>query len=194
MKVALASLAVIGLAAAQDLSGIPTCALGCITKVIPSSACSLTDVKCFCNAEKQAQIQNLAGNCLNEACTAAELIKAENATKSICAELTSTAPATVTVTAGSSSSSSASSSSASTTGTNASNSTVSTSSTSSANSTSTGYHNSTTVSTATKTSSTGDQTATITTTTTQTPTKTPNAAAGTAVGALFAVVAFAFAL
>ncbi|KIW12384.1 hypothetical protein PV08_09661 [Exophiala spinifera] len=42
--------ALVNLAATQDLSSLPPCALTCATGAIGSTGCALTDVKCICTA------------------------------------------------------------------------------------------------------------------------------------------------
>ena len=48
---ALAALSVFGLVAAQDLTGLPTCAYNCALQGIGSTGCAVTNSTCICSAQ-----------------------------------------------------------------------------------------------------------------------------------------------
>ena len=56
---ALATLSVFGLVAAQDLTGLPTCAYQCALSGIGSTGCAVTDSACICAAQSfLSDVQN----------------------------------------------------------------------------------------------------------------------------------------
>ncbi|KAK7191189.1 hypothetical protein DPSP01_013524 [Paraphaeosphaeria sporulosa] len=72
------------LAAAQDLSDIPTCALSCFAIAVPASGCSLTDTTCQCTTGKD-KIQESITKCIPDKCEAADIAKVAPAVAKLCA-------------------------------------------------------------------------------------------------------------
>ncbi|KAL4962798.1 CFEM domain-containing protein [Aspergillus stella-maris] len=63
------------------LTGVPTCALTCLTEVVSKSTCALTDFSCICpNPEINAQLQP----CVLGTCSVKEALTAQNFTYTIC--------------------------------------------------------------------------------------------------------------
>lgn len=75
-----ASLALTG---AQDLSGLPQCALPCLIAALPASGCSSTDVTCQCTTGQAKIAESLAG-CIPSACSAEEQAVLTPALAGIC--------------------------------------------------------------------------------------------------------------
>jgi hypothetical protein len=65
----LAVTAAIAVASAQDLSGIPTCALTCFAVAVPESGCSLTDSECQCTTGRE-KIESSITKCVPAKCSA----------------------------------------------------------------------------------------------------------------------------
>lgn len=68
---------------AQDLSGIPTCALTCFAAAVPPSGCSLTDTKCQCTTGKD-KIQSSIETCAPQRCSVEDAAKIAPAVQAIC--------------------------------------------------------------------------------------------------------------
>merc|ERR1712137_736083 len=76
-----ASLAFVG---AQDLSGIPQCAIPCFVAALPSSNCGVTDTNCQCTSGRSA-IENSLLTCAPERCEQSEISSLAPAVSSLCA-------------------------------------------------------------------------------------------------------------
>ncbi|KAF5656040.1 cell wall protein [Fusarium heterosporum] len=92
MKAAL-FFAAIGLVAAQDLSGIPTCALKCLQEYIPQAGCDLDDTACQCEPSFQSKLLPIITPCLTKACEISDLVKAQSAAAESCKAFAKTAGA-----------------------------------------------------------------------------------------------------
>ncbi|KAL6794743.1 hypothetical protein GGI42DRAFT_134842 [Trichoderma sp. SZMC 28013] len=103
MKASVVALLLTGLVAAQDFTGQPDCAIGCLKDAIPKAGCALTDTACQCQVDTQAKLVGLAAPCLISKCSPSDLAKAQAAAAAACKKDTT----------GSSSSSSSSSTEAS---------------------------------------------------------------------------------
>ncbi|PVI06052.1 hypothetical protein DM02DRAFT_623370 [Periconia macrospinosa] len=68
---------------AQDLSGIPSCALTCFAAAVPASGCSLTDTKCQCTTGRD-KVQGSLTQCVPERCSADDQTKVASAVVGIC--------------------------------------------------------------------------------------------------------------
>ncbi|KAF2244135.1 hypothetical protein BU26DRAFT_522841 [Trematosphaeria pertusa] len=77
-----ASLAFVG---AQDLQGIPDCALTCFAAAVSGSGCSLSDTKCQCTTGSDA-ITSSVTSCVPSKCSAEEIAKIAPAVATICAK------------------------------------------------------------------------------------------------------------
>ncbi|KAF2191002.1 hypothetical protein K469DRAFT_732524 [Zopfia rhizophila CBS 207.26] len=77
-----ASLALVG---AQDLTGIPPCAISCFAAALPASGCSATDTKCQCTTGKDAITKSVA-TCIPSKCSADDQSKVLPAAEAICAK------------------------------------------------------------------------------------------------------------
>ncbi|KAI9050600.1 hypothetical protein LZ554_005759 [Drepanopeziza brunnea f. sp. 'monogermtubi'] len=76
--------ALASLASAQNLEGIPTCALQCLSQAVVTGGCDAADQACQCGPAKEA-IAAAATPCLLTACTdAADLAKAASVGNGIC--------------------------------------------------------------------------------------------------------------
>lgn len=91
MKAAFFALAAAGLVAAQNLSGVPECAVKCITDGIKETNCDPTDSGCLCSAETQSKLAAAAGPCLQKACSSSDLLNALDAAGALCAAYSATA-------------------------------------------------------------------------------------------------------
>ncbi|KAH6973508.1 hypothetical protein BKA56DRAFT_591927 [Ilyonectria sp. MPI-CAGE-AT-0026] len=91
MKAAFFALAAAGLVAAQNLSGVPECAVKCITDGIKETNCDPTDSGCLCSAETQSKLAAAAGPCLQKACSSSDLLKALDAAGALCVAYSATA-------------------------------------------------------------------------------------------------------
>ncbi|PON23837.1 CFEM domain-containing protein [Trichoderma gamsii] len=83
------------LAAAQDLSGLPTCATGCVTKFTTGTAiggCQQLDIGCIC---KNADFLNGIACCLADACSKSDQDKAVSFAQQICSSAGVSTPDTV---------------------------------------------------------------------------------------------------
>ncbi|UKZ66577.1 uncharacterized protein TrAtP1_007749 [Trichoderma atroviride] len=96
MKASIVSLVfTAALAAAQDLSGLPTCATGCVTKFTTGSAiggCQQLDIGCIC---KNADFLNGIACCLADACSKSDQDKAVSFAQQICSSAGVSTPDTV---------------------------------------------------------------------------------------------------
>ncbi|PTB39517.1 uncharacterized protein TrAFT101_007704 [Trichoderma asperellum] len=85
MKASIVSLVfTAALAAAQDLSGLPSCATGCVTKFTTGTAiggCQQLDIGCIC---KNADFLNGIACCLADACSKSDQDKAVSFAQQIC--------------------------------------------------------------------------------------------------------------
>ncbi|KNG49607.1 CFEM-like protein [Stemphylium lycopersici] len=68
----LAVVASVAFVGAQDLSGIPQCAIPCFVAALPKSNCGVTDTKCQCTSGKSA-IENELLTCAPERCEQSEI-------------------------------------------------------------------------------------------------------------------------
>ncbi|KAK7959539.1 uncharacterized protein PG986_004393 [Apiospora aurea] len=68
MKYAFTAVALIAAVSAQDMSGIPACAVPCIQSAAATTSCSATDYKCICNDVDA--IQGAASSCVMDKCGA----------------------------------------------------------------------------------------------------------------------------
>ncbi|KAF2733058.1 hypothetical protein EJ04DRAFT_513497 [Polyplosphaeria fusca] len=80
---AIALAAAVACVGAQDLSGLPTCALTCFAAAIPAAGCSLSDVKCQCTTGA-AKIQESVTSCVPGKCSDDDIAKLSPAVESIC--------------------------------------------------------------------------------------------------------------
>ncbi|KAK1241436.1 hypothetical protein MKX08_001410 [Trichoderma sp. CBMAI-0020] len=96
MKASIVSLVfTAALAAAQDLSGLPTCATGCVTKFTTGTAiggCQQLDIGCIC---KNADFLNGIACCLADACSKSDQDKAVSFAQQICSSAGVSTPDTV---------------------------------------------------------------------------------------------------
>ncbi|KAM0486954.1 hypothetical protein ACHAPX_000221 [Trichoderma viride] len=96
MKASIVSLVfTAALAAAQDLSGLPSCATGCVTKFTTGSAiggCQQLDIGCIC---KNADFLNGIACCLADACSKSDQDKAVSFAQQICSSAGVNTPDTV---------------------------------------------------------------------------------------------------
>ncbi|KAM0202342.1 hypothetical protein ACHAPA_011547 [Fusarium lateritium] len=92
MKAAL-FFAAAGLAAAQNLSGQPECALKCLQENIPKAGCELDDTACQCDAGFQEKLLPIITPCLTKACEVTDLVKAQSAAAAACEAFAKTAGA-----------------------------------------------------------------------------------------------------
>ncbi|EHK97520.1 hypothetical protein GLAREA_12022 [Glarea lozoyensis ATCC 20868] len=77
-------LAAAGIASAQNLQGIPECAVKCIRDAIEKAGCSLTDSPCQCGP-KQADIADNATPCVvSSGCTPVEVGLTANQGQALC--------------------------------------------------------------------------------------------------------------
>nr|WLA78201.1 CFEM4 [Alternaria solani] len=76
-----ASFALVG---AQDLSGIPQCAIPCFVAAIPGSNCGVTDTNCLCTTGRPA-IESTLLTCAPERCDENEISSLTPAVSSLCA-------------------------------------------------------------------------------------------------------------
>ncbi|KAF1953572.1 hypothetical protein CC80DRAFT_551218 [Byssothecium circinans] len=68
---------------AQDLAGIPTCALSCFATAVPASGCSLSDTACQCTTGSSS-IQNSLTSCVPGKCSTDDIAKIAPAVADIC--------------------------------------------------------------------------------------------------------------
>ncbi|CAI6340172.1 unnamed protein product [Periconia digitata] len=71
------------LVGAQDLQGIPTCALTCFAAAVPASGCTLTDTTCQCTTGKD-KIAESVTSCVVQRCSAEDQGKIASAVTGIC--------------------------------------------------------------------------------------------------------------
>jgi len=79
-------------AAAQDLSLFPTCAISCLLTGIKSTTCSVTDIKCACNA---SAFRDASASCFQTSCQGDDLQKAITGAYKQCQEVGVTIPTTL---------------------------------------------------------------------------------------------------
>ncbi|RMZ71737.1 proline-rich antigen [Pyrenophora seminiperda CCB06] len=82
---ALAVAASMALVSAQDLSAVPQCAVPCFAEALPSSGCSVTDVKCQCTTGRQPLTDALM-KCVPSKCSPQELANLTPALAGLCAQ------------------------------------------------------------------------------------------------------------
>ncbi|KAF2027409.1 hypothetical protein EK21DRAFT_114898 [Setomelanomma holmii] len=70
--------------AAQDLSGIPSCAIPCFAAAVGGSGCGLTDTKCQCTTGRES-ITNSLNGCTPSRCSASEIASIASAVQTLCA-------------------------------------------------------------------------------------------------------------
>ncbi|EHK49896.1 hypothetical protein TRIATDRAFT_129633 [Trichoderma atroviride IMI 206040] len=200
MKASIVSLVfTAALAAAQDLSGLPTCATGCVTKFTTGSAiggCQQLDIGCIC---KNADFLNGIACCLADACSKSDQDKAVSFAQQICSSAGVSTPDTVvckdsssqtgsaTASDSSASSKTTDSSDSSTTGSSDSSSTTATDS----SSTSTGSGSTTAAPTGSSAQTTTGSSTRSAATSTSSGAAAPLASAGSLVGAAIAMLAAA---
>ncbi|KAF2644782.1 hypothetical protein P280DRAFT_179871 [Massarina eburnea CBS 473.64] len=68
---------------AQDLSGLPTCALTCFATAVPAAGCSLADTKCQCTTGKDS-ITNSITSCVPGKCSSSDIAEIAPAVSAIC--------------------------------------------------------------------------------------------------------------
>ncbi|KAM0356137.1 hypothetical protein ACHAPU_000532 [Fusarium lateritium] len=85
--------AAVGLVAAQDLTGLPTCAVKCLQEFIPQAGCDLDDTACQCEPSFQSKLLPIITPCLTKACEIADLVKAQSAAADSCKAFAKTAGA-----------------------------------------------------------------------------------------------------
>ncbi|KAK8029973.1 hypothetical protein PG993_011264 [Apiospora rasikravindrae] len=86
MKYAFTAVALIAAVSAQDMSGIPSCAVPCIQSAAATTSCSATDYKCICNDVDA--IQGAASSCVMEKCGATVAVsQVLPAVKDFCAKV-----------------------------------------------------------------------------------------------------------
>ncbi|KAF1837069.1 hypothetical protein BDW02DRAFT_566493 [Decorospora gaudefroyi] len=69
---------------AQDLSGVPECAIPCFVAALPDSNCGVTDTECQCTTGRDA-ITNSLLECAPRRCEAGKLVSLVPAVSSLCA-------------------------------------------------------------------------------------------------------------
>lgn len=86
MKFTYATLAiVVAVAQAQQISDIPSCAIGCFTSVLANNPCeTLTDLACQC---RQSQLLPQLAPCVQESCSPAEVETVRSAAQNLCASV-----------------------------------------------------------------------------------------------------------
>ncbi|KAF2828786.1 hypothetical protein CC86DRAFT_368923 [Ophiobolus disseminans] len=72
------------LVAAQDLSGIPSCAIPCFLPAVQGSGCSLTDARCQCTTGRES-ITNSLFTCTPSRCSASDIANIASAVQALCA-------------------------------------------------------------------------------------------------------------
>ncbi|KAK8062373.1 hypothetical protein PG997_014470 [Apiospora hydei] len=86
MKYAFTAVALIAAVSAQDMSGIPACAVPCIQSAAATTSCSATDYKCICNDVDA--IQSAASSCVMDKCGATVAVsQVLPAVKDFCAKV-----------------------------------------------------------------------------------------------------------
>ncbi|KAH6715782.1 hypothetical protein DL95DRAFT_389736 [Leptodontidium sp. 2 PMI_412] len=90
MKTAILLSAVLGLAAAQNLSGQPACASPCLSSAITAVGCALNDQGCQCGTGKSS-IQIAVATCLIAGCSPSDLALAQKVGNELCLAYSSTA-------------------------------------------------------------------------------------------------------
>ncbi|KAH8774985.1 hypothetical protein F5882DRAFT_464674 [Hyaloscypha sp. PMI_1271] len=81
----LALAAVVGLSAAQNLSGEPACATSCLLSAISAAGCAPTDMPCQCGLPS-----DVVGPCLIGACDATDLQQALTVGLALCSSYSAT--------------------------------------------------------------------------------------------------------
>ncbi|KAL7925166.1 hypothetical protein ACQKWADRAFT_285236 [Trichoderma austrokoningii] len=202
MKASIVSLVfTAALAAAQDLSGLPSCATGCVTKFTTGGAiggCQQLDIGCIC---KNADFLNGIACCLAGACSKSDQDKAVSFAQQICSSAGVSTPDTVvckdsssqtgSATASDSSSSAASDSSSSSSKTTESSDSSTTATDSSSAPASTDSGSTTAAPTGSSSQTSTGSTTRASTTSTSSNVAAPLASAGSLVGAAIAMLAAA---
>ncbi|PNP46697.1 hypothetical protein TGAMA5MH_01648 [Trichoderma gamsii] len=186
------------LAAAQDLSGLPTCATGCVTKFTTGTAiggCQQLDIGCIC---KNADFLNGIACCLADACSKSDQDKAVSFAQQICSSAGVSTPDTVVCKDSSSQTGSATASDSSASSKTTDSSDSSTTGSSDSSTTATDSSSTSTDSSSTTAAPTGSSAQTTTASSTRSATSStstgaaaPLASAGSLVGAAIAVLAAA---
>ncbi|KAH7139006.1 hypothetical protein B0J11DRAFT_32726 [Dendryphion nanum] len=73
----------VALVSAQDLTGIPSCAIACFAVAVPSSGCSLTDTTCQCTTGRDKITSSLM-ECVPGKCSTSEIAQLAPAVENIC--------------------------------------------------------------------------------------------------------------
>ncbi|KAK8059014.1 hypothetical protein PG994_009462 [Apiospora phragmitis] len=60
----------------EDFYGLPQCAIPCIKESLPKVGCTVGDMACQCNDDKQAALTPIVAPCMLSSCTSAELSQA----------------------------------------------------------------------------------------------------------------------
>ncbi|OAL43662.1 hypothetical protein IQ07DRAFT_666090 [Pyrenochaeta sp. DS3sAY3a] len=69
---------------AQDLSGVPTCAIPCFVAALPGSGCGITDTVCQCTTGRES-IQNSILSCAPQRCSESDVATIASAVQTLCA-------------------------------------------------------------------------------------------------------------
>ncbi|RVD88266.1 uncharacterized protein DFL_002456 [Arthrobotrys flagrans] len=78
---AIAVATVVAVVSAQGIADIPACAQTCLLPALQATGCSLTDFACSCSNE---QFVSDSTDCIEDACSAADVAKAAKATYELC--------------------------------------------------------------------------------------------------------------
>jgi len=89
MKFTIVALATVGLVTAQSISDIPACAQTCLLPALQKTGCDLTDFKCSCS---NSAFVSGSSACIQTACSAADVVKAAQATYLLCKSVGVTIP------------------------------------------------------------------------------------------------------
>ncbi|PSN67405.1 hypothetical protein BS50DRAFT_574104 [Corynespora cassiicola Philippines] len=68
---------------AQDLSGIPNCALPCFATAVPASGCSISDTECQCTTGRDSITQSIT-ECVPGKCSSEDIASLASAVEGIC--------------------------------------------------------------------------------------------------------------
>ncbi|KAF2687078.1 hypothetical protein K458DRAFT_295982 [Lentithecium fluviatile CBS 122367] len=80
---ALAFAASVVFVGAQDLQGIPSCALACFATAVPATGCSLTDTQCQCTTGRDSITASIT-LCVPDRCSAEDIASIAPAVEAIC--------------------------------------------------------------------------------------------------------------
>ncbi|KAH7356222.1 hypothetical protein BKA66DRAFT_250480 [Pyrenochaeta sp. MPI-SDFR-AT-0127] len=72
-------------AGAQDLTGVPTCALPCFVAALPASGCGITDTVCQCTTGREAITNSILG-CAPSRCAESDVASIAPAVQALCAK------------------------------------------------------------------------------------------------------------